>query len=207
MKQTVISTLDKALKMEKNNQTQISGNEIKDNSAGRDFNIGTNISFNEVKTNSNALNNLLIRSRQLCETDQEYCYMLEELEGYLNPRPGRKIIGLEGKLKEGDRLDLLEDATYLENKFARRVTKHQFSVSEEVIYYHCLSKINSSFSHNVKPLFKNTVSAAIIDRVIYDKIVEPLYEEGCEVSTAISIELIRGMIFFLTGKCHLRWVG
>ena len=38
MKQTVISTLDKALKMEKNNQTQISGNEIKDNSAGRDFN-------------------------------------------------------------------------------------------------------------------------------------------------------------------------
>ncbi|PXV75263.1 ABC-three component system protein [Pantoea sp. PNA 03-3] len=193
--------------MEKNNQLNIDNNEIKDNNAGRDFNIGTNISFNEVKTKSNALANLLIRSKQLCETDQEYRYMLEELEEYLNPRPGRKIIGLEGKLKEGNRLDLLEDAMYLENKFARRVTKHQFSISEEIIYCHCLSKINSSFSHHVKPLFKNTVNTAIIDRVIYDKIVEPLYEEVSEVSTAISIELIRGMIFFLTGKCHLRWVG
>lgn len=193
--------------MGNSDQLHIHDNEISDNNPGRDLNIGTHISFNEVKSKSNALANLLIRSKQLCETDQEYRYMLEELKEYLNPRPGRKIIGLEEKLKEGNRLDLLEDAAYLENKFARRVTKHQFSISEEVIYCHCLSKINSSFSHNVKPLFKNTVNTAIIDRVIYDRIVEPLYEEVSEVSTAISIELIRGMIFFLTGKCHLRWVS
>ncbi|HHQ4309334.1 TPA: ABC-three component system protein [Serratia fonticola] len=193
--------------MENNEKLQIYDNEINDNSPGRDLNIGTNISFNEVKTKSNALSNLLIRSRQLCETDQEYRYMLEELQEYLKPRAGRKIIGLEGKLKEGKRLDLLEDALYLENKFARRVTKHQFSISEEVIYCHCLSKINSSFAHFVKPLFKNTASTAIIDRVIYDRIVDPLYEEVSEVSAAISIDLIRGMIFFLTGKCHLRWIS
>ncbi|KAA8730646.1 hypothetical protein F4W05_08325 [Ewingella americana] len=132
--------------------------------------------------------------------------MIEELQEYLQPRPGRKIIGLQAKLKEGDRLDLLDDAMYLENRFARRVTRNQFSTSEEVIYCHCLSKINSTFAHFVKPLFKNTVSAAIVDRMIYDRIVEPLYEEVSEVSTSISIDLIRGMIFFLTGKCHLRWV-
>ncbi|MEY0629775.1 ABC-three component system protein, partial [Providencia rettgeri] len=83
----------------------------------------------------------------------------------------------------------------------------QFSSSEEVIYYHCLSKINSSFTHYIKPLFKNTVNNDIVDRVIYDRIVEPLYEEVSEVNAAISTELIRGMIFFLTGKCHIRWVS
>lgn len=199
--------LDRASKMEKSEDLVISDNKITNNSPGRDLNVGTHISFNEVKNRSNALANLLERSKKLCETDQEYRYMLEELQEYLQPRPGRKIIGLEEKLKEGNRLDLLEDAAYLENKFARRVSKHQFSISEEIIYCHCLSKINSSFSQHVKPLFKNTVNTAIIDRVIYDRIVEPLYEEVSEVSTAISSELIRGMIFFLTGKCHLRWVG
>jgi len=199
--------LGKGLKMRENEQLVICDNDIKNNSAARDFNIGTNISFNEVKSKNNALANLLIRSKQLSETDQEYRYMLEELEEYLLPRPGRKIIGLEEKLKEGNRLDLLEDAAYLENKFARRVTKHQFSTSEEIIYFHCLSKINSSFSHYIKPLFKNTVNTDIIDRVIFDRIVEPLYEEVSEVNAAISTELIRGMIFFLTGKCHLRWVS
>ncbi|UEG75318.1 hypothetical protein LKW31_04990 [Pantoea agglomerans] len=193
--------------MENSKPLYINDNEINDNTAGRDLVIGTNINFNEVKSKSNALANLLSRSKELCANDAEYRYMLDQLQEYLTPRPGRKIVGLEEKLREGDRLDLLEDALYLENKFSRRVSKNQFSTTEEVIYCHCLSKINSSFVHHIKPLFKNPVNTAIIDRVIFDRIVEPLYEEVSEVSTAVSFELIRGMIFFLTGKCHIRWVG
>lgn len=193
--------------MENSKPLYINDNEINDNTAGRDLVIGTNVNFNEVKSKSNALANLLSRSKELCANDAEYRYMLDQLQEYLTPRPGRKIVGLEEKLREGDRLDLLEDALYLENKFSRRVSKNQFSTTEEVIYCHCLSKINSSFAHHIKPLFKNTVNTAIIDRVIFDRIVEPLYEEVSEVSTAVSFELIRGMIFFLTGKCHIRWVG
>lgn len=199
-------SLGRGLRMANNSTPNISNNDISNNNASRDIVVGTNYSFNELKTKSNALANLLNRSKQLCATDSEYRYMIEELQEYLQPRPGRKIIGLQAKLREGDRLDLLEDAMYLENRFARRVTRNQFSTSEEVIYCHCLSKINSTFAHFVKPLFKNTVSTAIVDRMIYDRIVEPLYEEVSEVSTSISIDLIRGMIFFLTGKCHLRWV-
>lgn len=193
--------------MENSKPLYINDNEINDNTAGRDLVIGTNVNFNEVKSKSNALANLLSRSKELCANDAEYRYMLDQLQEYLTPRPGRKIVGLEEKLREGDRLDLLEDALYLENKFSRRVSKNQFSTTEEVIYCHCLSKINSSFAHHIKPLFKNPVNTAIIDRVIFDRIVEPLYEEVSEVSTAVSFELIRGMIFFLTGKCHIRWVG
>lgn len=199
--------MGKGLKMGSSDAVHIHDTEITGNSAGRDLNIGTHVSFNETKSKSNALANLLERSKLLCETDQEYRYMLEELEEYLTNRPGRKIVGLEEKLREGNRLDLLDDALYLENKFARRVTKHQFSISEEIIYCHCLSKINSSFSHHIKPLFKIPAHSAVIDRVIYEKIVEPLYEEVSVVSAAISIDLVRGMIFFLTGKCHLRWIS
>lgn len=202
-----ISSLVKVPRMKKNDALQIHDNTISGNSAERDLIVGTNYSFNEVKAKSNALANLLLRCKELSSSDPEYKYMLDELQEYLLPRPGRKIIGLEEKLREGDRLDLLEDALFLENKFARRVSKNQFSSSEEVIYCHCLSKINSSFSHYIKPLFKNTVSTAIIERMIFDRIVEPLYEEVSEVNAAVSFDLIRGMIFFLTGKCHIRWVG
>lgn len=189
------------------NNIDISQNEITGNSAGEDLIIGSCYKFSEVKSRSNALLHLLERSKKLCVEDPEYRYMLEDLQEFLDPRPGRKIIGLESKLKEGNRLDLLDDALILENKFARRVTKNQFSSSDEIIFFHCLSKINSSFTAYIKPLFKNTVEDAIIDRMLYEKVVEPLYEEVSEATVAVSVDLIRGMVFFLTGKCHLRWVG
>lgn len=186
---------------------KITENEISNNKSGEDIIIGNSYKFSEVKERRNALLQLLTRSKQLCDADPEYRYMLEELEDFLKPRPGRNIIGLKSKLEEGNRLDLLEEGGFLENKFARRVSRGQFSISDEIIYFHCLSKINSSFTSYIKPLFKNTVDDAIIDRLIYEKIVIPLYEEVSEASICVSVDLIRGMIFFLTGKCHLRWVS
>lgn len=55
--------LGRSSKMEKNESLVISDNEITNNSPGRDLNIGTHISFNEVKNRSNALANLLERSK------------------------------------------------------------------------------------------------------------------------------------------------
>ena len=148
---------------------------------------------------------LLYHSKELSESDPEYQRMLSELSDYFNPRAGRKIIGLEAKLKKGNRDDLLEDAVYLENKFARLVAQNQFSKKEEVIYFHCLSSINTLFSTYIKPLIIDKVSHQEIDVAIYDRIVKPLFEEIVEFDLSISMENIRGMLFFLTGKCHIKW--
>ncbi|NOE51370.1 hypothetical protein GU273_17830, partial [Vibrio cholerae] len=61
--------------------------------------------------------------------------MIEEFQEFLSPRPGRKIIGLENKLIEGNRIDLLEDAEYLESKFSRKVSRKQLSDKEQIVYF------------------------------------------------------------------------
>lgn len=152
----------------------------------------------------NALEHLIIRSQNMAKEDPEYRDMLEELQEFLKARPGRKIIGLENKLIEGKREDLIDDAEYLESKFARKVARGQLSDKEEIVYFHCLSKINSFFNSYIKPKIKANESNEIVDSGIQDMIINPIYEEVIVVHT-MSTEMIKGMLYYLTGKCHLRW--
>ncbi|NBI56106.1 hypothetical protein EIZ48_26740 [Photobacterium alginatilyticum] len=130
--------------------------------------------------------------------------MIEDFQEFLTPRAGRNIIGLDNKLIEGGREDLLEDAAYLESRFARRVSKGQLSEKEQVVYYHCLSKINSYFKSYIIPQIKANESNVKIDSYIQEKIIDPLYKEIAIVQP-MSMDMISGMLYFLTGKCHIRW--
>lgn len=159
--------------------------------------------FNEIS--HGALYQLIRKSEELSESDPDYKYMLEELSEFLDNRPGRKILGLDQKLTEGKRDDLLDDAKYLSNKFARRVSRHQFSKTDNVLFFHCLSVINSSFKQSISAAIKSGEPDKVIDGKILNEIVLPLYNEVSVFSVSISTELIRGMIFYLTGKCHIRW--
>ncbi|MGR5309944.1 ABC-three component system protein [Photobacterium damselae] len=162
------------------------------------------IESSSVLLQKNALLTLIETSKNLAKEDPAYRDMIEEFQEFLSPRPGRKIIGLDNKLIEGSRTDLLEDAEYLENKFSRKVSRKQLSDKEQIVYFHCLSKINSYFKSYIKPLIVQQESNEKIDNEIQDKIISPLYEEILVVQP-MSMEMIRGMLYFLTGKCHLRW--
>ncbi|CAG37033.1 unknown protein [Desulfotalea psychrophila LSv54] len=156
-------------------------------------------------TNNGSLFNLLEKSKQLSRSDQDYKYMIEELTEFCSARPGRPIIGLKNKLIEGQRQDLFSDAEYLSNKFARRVSAGQFSATDEVIFFHCLSMINSVFTQSISSSIKNGANDKEIDKKILDEIVLPLYLEVSKFALSISTEMITGMLYFLTGKCHIRW--
>lgn len=159
----------------------------------------------EVQNQTNALLSLLEQSKNLCASDPDYLFMLEELNDFLQPRPARIVIGLDEKLTNGNREDLIDEATYLEGKFSRLVSRGQFSVKDQVTYLYCLSKINTTFSCYVKPLFKKTVEPAIIDKILIEKVINPVFNDVSAVTVHITSEMVRGMIFFLTGKCHLKW--
>ncbi|GAB3535086.1 ABC-three component system protein [Photobacterium alginatilyticum] len=152
----------------------------------------------------NALELLIESSQNLAKEDPAYRNMIEDFQEFLTPRAGRNIIGLDNKLIEGGREDLLEDAAYLESRFARRVSKGQLSEKEQVVYYHCLSKINSYFKSYIIPQIKANESNVKIDSYIQEKIIDPLYKEIAIVQP-MSMDMISGMLYFLTGKCHIRW--
>lgn len=143
--------------------------------------------------------------KKAAESDTDLKGYIEDLSEYLSPRAGRKVIGLENKLADAGLSDLYDDAVYLKNKFERRLARKQLSEVEQVIYCHVLANIISVFNHKVKPLMGDGIDRAELDAALYDEIVSPVYAAISQHDLYITAEHVRGMIYFLTGKCHLVW--
>jgi hypothetical protein len=183
----------------------VKDNEISNNSVNGDLIVaGVQNIFQTRARNPNALLALIERSKTLAEDSVEYRNMLDELQSCVAIWPGRKIIGLEAKLMGGGREDLIEDAIYLEGKFARRLAQGQHSPSTIAMFLHCLSQINSAFAHYIYPLMQQS-GVQPVDAAIKLHVIDPIYEELAFVDCSLNIDLVRGMLYFLTGKCHILW--
>lgn len=137
--------------------------------------------------------------------DKSAVDIIDDLADYITEYPNREIIGLEKKLIKGDRLDLKERAIFLKNKFERRVAKNQMSLIEQHVYVQILSAISSIWHSKVKPLIDTEVSRVEIDSTIQVDLVEPIHKAVVRYDTLITYETVSGMLYFLTGKCHLEW--
>lgn len=180
-------------------------NTISGNTVNGDLSVvGVQNIFQSKTRNPKALLALIERSKTLAKDSAEYRNMLDELESFLSNRPGRAIIGLEAKLRGGGREDLIDDAIYLESRFARRLALGQHSPSTTAMFLHCLSQINSAFSSYIYPLMQQP-GPQPIDAAIKLQVIDPIYEELTVVDCSLSVDLVRGMLFFLTGKCHIVW--
>jgi len=131
--------------------------------------------------------------------------IIEELAEYKTNRPDREIIGVEAKLQKGGRDDLLENAVYYKNKFERKIAKKQLSRVEQHVYAHVLAVIETSFNQYVRPLILNANSKEIVDAAVHQHIYEPVYKAIVGFDVSITMQHVSGMLFFLTGKCHLIW--
>lgn len=131
--------------------------------------------------------------------------IIEELAEYTTNRPDRKIIGVEEKLTNGGREDLIENAVYLKNKFERKVAKKQLSRVEQHVYAHVLAVIETTFHQYVRPLILNGSSKEMVDAAVHEHIYQPVYKAVVGFDISITMQHVSGMLYFLTGKCHLVW--
>lgn len=131
--------------------------------------------------------------------------IIEELAEYTTDRPGRPIIGVEGKLTNGNRQDLIENAIYLKNKFERMLAKRQMSLIEQKVYAHVLAMIDTTFNQKIRPLILEKKDKSVVDKAVQDHIVDPVYQSIVGFNSSITTQHVLGMLYFLTGKCHLVW--
>lgn len=131
--------------------------------------------------------------------------IIEELAEYTTDRPGREIIGVEAKLENGGREDLIENAIYLKNKFERKIAKKQLSRVEQHVYAHVLAVIQTNFNQYIRPLILNGRSKDEIDAAVHEQVYEPIYKAIVGFDVSITMLHVSGMLYFLTGKCHLVW--
>lgn len=131
--------------------------------------------------------------------------IIEELAEYTTNRPDREIIGVEAKLQAGGREDAIQNAVYLKNKFERKIAKKQLSHVEQHVYAHILAVIETTFNQTVRPLILKGSSKEVVDAAVHKEIFEPVYKAVVGFDVSITMQHVAGMLYFLTGKCHLVW--
>ncbi|MDP5134732.1 hypothetical protein ORJ04_02055 [Rheinheimera baltica] len=155
--------------------------------------------------NPTKIEQLILAGKALAENSPEYLDLIEDLNSYHKPRPGRPIIGLEKKLTNAKMDVLVEDATYLKGRAIKKIARYQLQNYKAALNNYIYGKINEIFNSEILPLIKAGASPHQVNQYISTIIIKPLADEVCPADPTINDDTIRGMLYILTGNCHLTW--
>lgn len=148
---------------------------------------------------------LIEASKAFAEDSLEHRDLLDDLDNYHKPRKDRTIIGLENKLINAKMASLIEDAKYLKNRAMNKVAKYQLQSHKVAVNNYIYGRINETFNAEILPIIKAGKSAYEVNQYISSMIIQPLADEICKADPTINHDTIRGMLYILTGNCHLTW--
>ncbi|MEQ9062775.1 MAG: hypothetical protein RIE58_01265 [Vicingaceae bacterium] len=173
---------------------------------GRDKIDNRSLNINTIYERSAYLQELYEKFEEEKKTNPGLQELCDDLD-YFNSRiEDEEIQGLDAKLIAGNREKILKHATRWKEKFHMKLIKtSQYSKVAQDINVHILTKVERSFMMDVYTMICNDESEETINALIDEKIIKPVmadlginlfkYDEGD----------VMGMIFFLTGNCHIKW--
>lgn len=141
-------------------------------------------------------------------SNPDFSSIVDSLQHFLNQKLDLKsqtVIGLEGKLKLAGREDEVEEAARLKEIFVKKLESHRLSQSAQRIYAYALGRIFLLFRAEIRPMLSKKESPEQVDAAILKKVFEPVFNELEDNVLLIDYQEIAGMLFYLTGNCHLRW--
>jgi len=185
------------------NDVSLSDSNVAGNFTGRDDN---SLTISTSYERSVYLQDLYNKFQEEKKTNPELKELCEELD-YFNSQIGNEdVVGLENKLTAGNRLKIISYAKNVKEKFHKKLMKtSQYSSIAQDINVYILAKVRRGFMMEVYTLICNTEPEEKINLLITERIINP-------VKTELGLNLfkydeddIMGMIFFLTGNCHIKW--
>jgi uncharacterized protein Smg (DUF494 family) len=142
------------------------------------------------------------------KSDSRYDSFIEDFNTYNTLLDG---IGLEQKLKDaGFSQKEIIRALNFKDKYARRVVLGEMYLSQQEIDVEIFSIIDNNFDTYVYPKIKSLEDNEIIKQCLMERVIQPILDllnkEG-ESDDFLNYNSndIYGMVYFLTGKCHLNW--
>lgn len=141
--------------------------------------------------------------------DERYEGVMDSLKKYLTKLDG---ISMPEKLEDGGftEKEILK-ATIRKDKYAKQLEKNKFYESSQWIDSQLFAKIMIEFeTHAELPLINNGADKNQILHTVVEKVIKPILDliniEG-ENDTFLNytLEDVFGMVYYLTGKCHINW--
>jgi len=152
---------------------------------------------------------LLIRKMdQEMRSDKLYNGYIDELQMLVSNRENSELKGLAEKLNAVGRKDELEDAEFDLQVFEMVLEKLTHYPSAQKLFFYFLSRILNVFRNQIMPKTANLVREEV-EKIIEENIVKPTLAEMDHVGGYEHLLLthshVRGMIFWLAERCHIRW--
>jgi hypothetical protein len=173
--------------------------------AGRDVVKTYNISF--PPTPGTRLADLLKAVHLEAPEHKTLVEHMAQLQVFTRTVTEEKVVGLEGKLNDADRRDQLDMALHLKEMIYAELQQNCFSPAFQRLYAYILGRIWWLFDAHAKPAILAGKDRATIDAIVSQKIVQPIVDEAsaCGVANDLTPQTIAGMLYYLTGNCHVRW--
>lgn len=168
--------------------------------------VDGNLSF----TKESRLSQRFKRLKKEVELDVKYGKFIEDFERYNTKIDGRSM---PDKLADGGftKRDI-DRATYRKHRYAKKLERNKLYETAQLIDLDLFAIINSNFETYIEPLIDEDKPITEIKLALKEKIIDPIYklinEDGADdIILNYDHDDISGMIFFLTGKCHLNWTN
>lgn len=142
------------------------------------------------------------------KSNERYEGIMESLKFYLTSRDG---IDMPTKLQDGGfKQNEIIEATIKKQNYAKRLELNKYYESAQWIDSQLFAKIKMDFEAFVMPLVNAGESKDVVLREVVLKVVQPVLDliniegENDEVLN-YNADDVFGMIYYLTGQCHLNW--
>jgi hypothetical protein len=141
--------------------------------------------------------------------DVRYKKIMDSLKYYLTKLDG--TLDMPTKLKDGNfSNNEIIRATRRKEKYAKRLEQNKFFESAQWIDSQLFAKIKIEFETHIEPLINDGISKDKIIKEVAIKVVNPVLDliniEGeSDEYLNYNAEDIFGMIYYLTGQCHINW--
>lgn len=154
-----------------------------------------------------SLNRLYRKLRDEAADDQELTDYIAQLQIFTRFVEDETVVGLDGKFTAANRQDQLDMAKAMKEMVYAELRKNMFSRTFQTIYATLMGKIYEEFQTWVRPAIAKGASREHIDQLVNVHVVKPVVNEleTCSEYDGAATSTVRGMIYFLTGNCHLVW--
>lgn len=116
------------------------------------------------------------------------------------------VVGLHEKLRRAGFEKQYTRVNYLKEKYTKEFTEKELSKATQKIHAHILAEIWKLFLLHVNPAIDEGYSKIQISTIMHEKVIKPV-EDMLSKKNVLNIgpDDIIGMIYFLTGNCHINW--
>lgn len=155
---------------------------------------------------TNSMRSLILKFKQEEAENETFSGIIPKLQHYSNvvDAPGA-VQGLEGKLQDAGYENFLHLGVTTKEHFAKKLTEYQFSRSAQEILSFLLAEVFTRFHISVLPAISSNEPKAAVLGLVQSEVIDPISELVEENVLDLYADELTGMLYFLTGNCHIKW--